>query len=67
MANAVCACNYDGVFFKYEGRGSHLTTNREVEMDASIMDGSDLRVGGVTCVTNVKNPVKLAHAVMDKV
>ena len=44
-----------------------MTTNREIEMDASIMDGSDLRVGGVTGVTHFKNPVKLAHAVMEKV
>ncbi len=48
------------------GAGSCLTVDRQVEMDASIMDGRDLSAGSVGMVTNVKNPVKLARAVMER-
>jgi len=36
-------------------------------MDASIMDGSDLNAGGVACIHNVANPIKVARLVMEKV
>ena len=49
------------------GRGSYLTLDYQVEMDAIIMDGSTLKTGGVGCITNVKNPVQVARLVMDKV
>ena len=32
------------------GRGSVLTHSGEVEMDAMVMDGKDLRVGGVAAL-----------------
>ncbi len=48
------------------GRGSVLTTARKIEMDAVIMRGEDLSTGAVACVSNVKNPISLARAVMDK-
>jgi beta-aspartyl-peptidase (threonine type) len=48
------------------GRGSALNVNAEVEMDASIMDGKTMKSGGVAIVKNVKNPVTLARAIMDK-
>ena len=48
------------------GRGSVLTDSGEVEMDAMIMDGSNLDCGSVACVNNVKNPVVLARKVMEK-
>ena len=48
------------------GTGSALTEDGNVEMDAIIMEGRDLRSGGVTCVTNKKNPISLARLVMDK-
>jgi beta-aspartyl-peptidase (threonine type) len=47
------------------GRGSVLTSEGEVEMDAAIMDGADLRAGAITLVRRVKNPIQLARAVMD--
>jgi len=48
------------------GKGSSLTTAGTVEMDAAIMDGSDLSAGAVTLLRNVKNPIRLARIVMEK-
>ncbi|KAM6159666.1 isoaspartyl peptidase/L-asparaginase [Erethizon dorsatum] len=48
------------------GRGSVLTTDGDVEMDASIMDGRDLGAGAVSAVRCIANPIKLARLVMDK-
>ncbi|MCJ7453504.1 MAG: isoaspartyl peptidase/L-asparaginase [Steroidobacteraceae bacterium] len=48
------------------GRGSVFTASGEHELDASIMDGSDLRAGSVTGVRQVRNPVELARLVMDR-
>jgi beta-aspartyl-peptidase (threonine type) len=48
------------------GRGSVFTKKGEHEMDASIMDGSNLMAGAVAGVRNVVNPVELAKAVMLK-
>ncbi|MCW3111650.1 MAG: asparaginase [Segetibacter sp.] len=48
------------------GRGSALNEKAEVEMDASIMDGKTMKSGAVAIVKNVKNPVTLARAIMEK-
>lgn len=48
------------------GRGSVFTHDGEQEMDASIMDGSNLTAGAVASVKNIKNPVKLARLVMEQ-
>ena len=48
------------------GRGSFLNSAGEVELDASIMDGSDLRAGSVAAVKNIKNPVSLARLIMER-
>ncbi|MGH9948368.1 MAG: isoaspartyl peptidase/L-asparaginase family protein, partial [Pyrinomonadaceae bacterium] len=48
------------------GRGSVFTHDGKNEMDAAIMDGSNLRAGAVAFVRNVKNPIKLARLVMEK-
>ncbi|WCJ35484.1 Isoaspartyl peptidase/L-asparaginase [Euphorbia peplus] len=48
------------------GRGSALTENGTVEMEASIMDGPKRRCGAVSGVTTVKNPISLARLVMEK-
>ena len=48
------------------GRGSALTYEGNTELDAAIMDGSDLRAGSVAGVTATKNPVMLARAVMEE-
>ena len=48
------------------GRGSVLAADGHHELDASIMDGRDLRAGSVTGVRQVRNPVELARLVMDR-
>lgn len=48
------------------GRGSAVNNRGEVEMDASIMDGKTLKAGAVSMVRNVKNPITLARAIMEK-
>ncbi|KAG5230849.1 L-asparaginase family protein [Salix suchowensis] len=48
------------------GRGSALTENGTVEMEASIMDGPKRRCGAVSGLTTVKNPISLARLVMEK-
>jgi beta-aspartyl-peptidase (threonine type) len=47
------------------GRGSVLTSDGAVEMDAAVMSGVDLRAGAVAGVTRVRHAVELARAVMD--
>src|SRR5512138_822632 len=48
------------------GTGSTLTAAGDVELDASIMDGETLRCGGVAAVKDVRNPILLARAVMER-
>jgi beta-aspartyl-peptidase (threonine type) len=48
------------------GTGSVLNRDGEVEMDASVMLGSDLRFGAVAAITRVRNPALVARCVMEK-
>ena len=48
------------------GKGSVFSNRKINEMDASIMCGKTLNAGAVSGVTNVKNPISLALAVMNK-
>ena len=48
------------------GKGSVFNADGQHEMDASLMNGSDLRAGAVAGVTNVKNPIALARRVMEQ-
>ena len=48
------------------GRGAVFTAAGRNELDASIMDGSDMRAGSVAGVTTVKHPITLARAVMER-
>ena len=43
-----------------------LTDDGVVEMDASVMEGTGLRAGAVGAVRGVRNPVRLARAVLDE-
>ena len=44
-----------------------LNVAGDVEMDAIIMEGQNLRAGAIAGVKNIRNPVDLARMVMDKV
>lgn len=48
------------------GIGSVLNEEGFVEMDASIMEGKELRAGAVAGVKNYPNPISLARLVMEK-
>lgn len=47
------------------GRGAVLNADGEIELDASIMDGSNLMAGAVAGVRTIKNPVSAARKVME--
>jgi len=55
----------DNILFN-AGRGSVFTKNGTHEMDAAIMDGRNRKAGAVAAVKNVRNPIELAMAVMQK-
>jgi beta-aspartyl-peptidase (threonine type) len=46
------------------GKGAVFTHEGKNELDAAIMDGSNLAAGSVTCVTDIKNPITAARRVM---
>lgn len=48
------------------GKGAVFTNEGRNELDASIMDGKDLRAGAVAAVGDIKNPISLARLVMEK-
>ena len=47
------------------GTGACLTSAGDCELDASCMEGTALRAGGVAVVKTVKNPIALARRVCD--
>ncbi len=47
------------------GKGAVFTNQKRVELDASVMDGRTLNAGAVAGVTDIKNPVLGAIAVME--
>ena len=58
-------CLEDNPLFN-AGQGSALNCKGEVEMDASLMNGENLKAGAVSMVRNVKNPITLARIIMNK-
>ncbi len=48
------------------GRGSFLTSDGRVQLDALIMEGHTLRAGGVACVERLHNPIQAARLVLEK-
>jgi len=47
------------------GLGSTLTIDKRIEMEASIMDGRTLLAGATGLLKDIKNPISLAHKIMD--
>jgi len=48
------------------GRGAVFTAAGTHEMDAAIMDGKSLKAGAVGRISHVRNPIRLARAVMEQ-
>ena len=48
------------------GKGAVFTHDGRNEMDAAIMNGKTLAAGAVAGVTNIRNPISAARAVMEK-
>ncbi len=48
------------------GIGSHLNRDGVVQLDAILMRGDTLKAGAVSAVERVRNPIRLARAVMEK-
>jgi L-asparaginase / beta-aspartyl-peptidase len=48
------------------GRGSFLTSDGRVQLDALLMDGGRMKAGGVACVERLRNPIKAARLVLEK-
>ncbi len=48
------------------GRGAVLNSEGKVELDALIIDGTNLEAGAVAGVKNIKNPITLARKVMEE-
>src|SRR5690349_18661735 len=48
------------------GRGSVLTSEGVVELDAAIMDGRDRRAGAVAGLTTTRTPISLARRLMEE-
>ncbi len=60
---AVTAMEDDEIFDA--GRGSFLTRDGRVQLDALLMNGENLRTGGVACVERIRNPIAAARLVLD--
>lgn len=48
------------------GKGAVFTHDGKNQMDASIMNGANLKAGAVADVSTIKNPIDAARAVMEK-
>lgn len=48
------------------GRGSFLTSDGRVQLDALLMDGGRMKAGGVACVERIRNPILAARLVLEQ-
>ena len=63
VMEAVAVMEDDGAF--NAGYGSSLNIDKQIEMEASIMDGKTLQAGAAGLLHDIRNPVRLAKIVMD--
>ncbi|HJW97657.1 MAG TPA: isoaspartyl peptidase/L-asparaginase, partial [Candidatus Bathyarchaeia archaeon] len=63
VMEAVSVLEDDGAF--NAGYGSSLNIDKQIEMEASIMDGRTLRAGAAGLLRDIQNPVRLARIVME--
>lgn len=63
VTQAVCALEDEPLF--NAGRGAVFTRDKQQEMDASIMDGSNRQAGAVAGIFGPKNPVLAARSVLE--
>lgn len=54
------------ISYNFEGYGSVLNEDGEVEMDASIMNGKNLESGTLGAMKDISHPISLARLVMEK-
>ncbi len=64
VETAIVAMENDETFDA--GRGSFLTRDGRVQLDALMMDGATMRAGGVGCVERIRNPIQAARLVLDE-
>jgi beta-aspartyl-peptidase (threonine type) len=64
VENTVVVLEEDDTFDA--GKGSFLTRDGRVQMDALIMDGATMRAGGVGGVERVKSAIRLSRLVLEK-
>ena len=60
------ALKYTSIGIIDAGKGAVFTNHETNELDASFMDGKTLNAGAISGVTNIKNPINAARAVMEK-
>jgi beta-aspartyl-peptidase (threonine type) len=65
VAEAAVATLEDSGLFN-AGRGAIANRAGNIELDASIMDGRDLKAGAVAAIRDQRNPVRAARLVMDR-
>ncbi len=64
VEEAVAAMEEDETFDA--GRGSFLTSDGKVQLDALLMDGGRMKAGGVACVERLRNPIRAARVVLEE-
>ncbi len=64
VVQVVAAAEDDPKF--HAGTGARLNLKGEVEFDASIMDGKAFEAGAVGGIQRVKNPIRVARAIMEE-